>query len=238
LEIQFIFNDTSLKTKKILDSLYHIDVIETGNELMASLIESREIKKHQPEINKALRKKTHAFLLTAHITHGLYNSFKATEMEWLDSRDEVINHYATRKALTEHIDHLIYKFQLCKKINSQSPDGNPCQAFQLGLCFGACINKETQESYNKRFYEAYHEINKIFKESFYIIAEGRSCDENSVVIVENGYCSYLGYIPKDQLLTNISEMKDYLEIYHGGVETNRMIEFYLKRDQNYKIYYL
>ncbi len=232
------FNDTSVKTKKLLDNLYHIDAIETGNELMASLLEIKEIKSLQPEINKALRKRSHAHLLTAQLQKNDFFTFKAKEMEWLDSQDEVVNHYSNRKSVLEHIEFLLDKYNLCKKINNYSIDGLPCLSFQLGGCHGACVNKESLETYNIRFLVAYKEINKIFKEEFYILSNGRTIDENSVLIIEKGFCRYFGYISKDQLINNPSDMKDHLERYQGNVESNRIIDYYLQKDATYKKYLL
>lgn len=50
------FNDTSAKTLKMLTGVHSIDFTLTGSELLASLLEIKEIKELQPEINRALRK--------------------------------------------------------------------------------------------------------------------------------------------------------------------------------------
>lgn len=228
------FNDVTIKTKKLMELVYTIDYLETGNELMASLIEAREIKKYQPEINRALRRKTHATLMTAQLHEHDFCQFEIKEAEWLDSNDEIVNHYSTRTAAKEHLEYLIYSYQLCKKINGGNKDGLPCYSYQLGQCHGACIGKESYGSYNDRFGQAYSEINKIFKESFYILGEGRSPDENSVVLIENGFCSFIGYLDRQVSYRSISEIKEFIESYKGNVETNRIIEHYLAKGKEYK----
>lgn len=228
------FNDMSMKTRKMLEIVHEIDSIQTGNELMASLLEAQEIKKHQPEINRALRRKTHSILLTAQKSDGSYYRFTVKEAEWLDSADEVINHYSTRPAAKEYLEYLIYNYALCKKVNDHNIDGSSCYAFKIGQCHGACINKEDVNSYNERFDQAYHEVNKIYKESFYIVGDGRTREEKSIVVVENGFCSYIGYLNFEMNYTTIEEIKEHLDSYKGNVETNRMIAHYMAKDREYK----
>ena len=228
------FNDVTIKTKRMLEIVHEIDSVETGNELMASLLEAQEIKKYQPEINKALRRKTHSFLLTTQKRGGQFSHFMLKEAEWLDSSDEILNHYSTHKAAKEHLEYLIYKYNLCKKINDSSIDGASCYSYQIAQCHGACIGKEDVDSYNERFDLAYHEVNKIFKEAFYVLSEGRNREENSIVIVENGFCSYCGYLNREQNFSSIEEMKEEIEVYKGNVEANRIIEYYLAKSRDYK----
>lgn len=228
------FNDVSPKTRKMLEVVHEIDSIETGNELMASLIEAKEIKRHQPEINRALRRKTHSVLLTALKCEGSYSQFTLKEAEWLDSADEIVNHFSTKAAGKEYLEYLMYSYTLCKKINEGHADGTPCYSFQLGRCHGACIGKEEIESYNERFELAYHEVNKVFKENFYIVGEGRSNDEHSFALIENGFCSYIGFVNSNQNFTSLDEIKEQIELYKGNVETNRMIEHYVSKNSDYK----
>ena len=47
-------NETTSKTKRMIDGIHSIDFLISGNELMASLLEVQEIKKFQPEINSCL----------------------------------------------------------------------------------------------------------------------------------------------------------------------------------------
>jgi DNA polymerase-3 subunit epsilon len=228
------FNDTSSKTRKMLELVHELDCIETGNELMASLMEAREIKIHQPEINRALRRKTHASLLTSQKRDAHFSQFTIKEAEWLDSSDEILNHYSTHAAAKEYLEYLIYTYNLCKKVNDGVLDGAPCYSYQLAQCHGACIGKEDTLSYNERFDLAYHEVNKVFKESFYLIGEGRTFEEKSIVIVENGFCSYIGFLHRDENFTSVEDMKEQLEAYKGNVESNRIIEYYLSRSRDYK----
>lgn len=227
-------NDRTAKTQKMLLSIHHIDFKLTGNELMASLYEASEIKRLQPEINRALRRKTHSFYLIAQ-THpsGFYN-FAVKEAEWLELNDEILNHYSTRQSAKEHLEHILHEHRLCKKVNDQAMDGKPCYGFQIGLCHGACVGKEDVGSYNLRFEVARRELNNIFSTDFAVFGRGREPHERSCILVEGGFCSHIGYLSMEENYTNREQIADHLEHYNGNVETNRIITHYLNKTKDYQ----
>ncbi|MBK9721532.1 MAG: GIY-YIG nuclease family protein [Saprospiraceae bacterium] len=227
-------NETTSKTKRMIDGIHSIDFLISGNELMASLLEVQEIKKFQPEINRALRKKSHAALLTIQFCEDKYTTFTVKEAEWLDSNDEIINHYASRTIAKEHLEYIISMYQLCKKANEDLLDGKPCNSFQMGQCLGACVQKEDLESYNNRVLRAYQEINKIFQNDFLIIGEGRSMDEQSIAVVEDGFCKYFGFVSKELSYNQPNDLINELTAYKGNIETNRLIESYLNKSKSYR----
>ncbi|MBK8955682.1 MAG: GIY-YIG nuclease family protein [Saprospiraceae bacterium] len=229
------FSDLGSKSQKMLQTVHFIDHQLTGNELMASLIEAQLIKQHQPEINRALRKKTHAFLLTK-LKHALhYNRFRITEAIWLEPNEEILNHYATSLSAKQHIEYLLIQYNLCSHINSEKSNAGPCHAYQLNQCFGACCGQESAESYNLRFEEACTQVNNIFKENFMIIGDGIEAHEKSVICVEFGFCRYIGFVSEELSFMDPEAIKSELKPYDGNVETNRMIQFYLKKDKQYKV---
>ncbi|MBK9108061.1 MAG: GIY-YIG nuclease family protein [Saprospiraceae bacterium] len=229
------FNESSPKVQKMLAKVHFIDHELTGNELMASLLEAQLIKFHQPEINRALRKKTHAFLLTKLKNPIGYNRFKITEAIWLDPNEEILNHYPTIQAAKQQVDYLIMQYNLCHLVDSGKTNHQACLAFQMQQCLGACIGKESIESYNERFAEACEHINSIFKEDFILIGAGITSHDRSVICVEHGFCRYTGFIDEDITIENPEQLKAYLKPYEGNVETNRMILNSIKKDKQFKL---
>lgn len=228
------FNDSSTKTLKMLHGIHKIDYTLTGSELMASLLEIEEIKKFQPEINRALRKKSHAFLMTARRPINKFPVFTVKESEWLDQQDEVVHHYPTKLAAKQHLDFIILTYQLCTKVNSQNAEGKACNGFQIGQCHGACVGKEELQDYFARFNSAYDAINRIFKQDFILITDGPGVDNFGVILVEEGFCRYTGFLDKNETYSNIALLKDALNPYIGNIESNRIIEQYLAKDKSIK----
>lgn len=228
------FNDTSTKTLKMLQGVHSIDYTLTGSELLASLLEIEEIKEFQPEINRALRKKSHAYLMTVRRTPDKFPVFTVKEPEWLDQLDEVICHYPSKLAAKQHLDLILYDHQLCSRINSLNSDGKPCNGFQIGQCHGACVGKESLEEYLKRFNIACDEVNKIFKQDFILLTDGPNHEEFGVVLVEDGFCKYTGYLDKNEAYSDLTLLKETLKSYSGNIESNRIIEHYLSKDRRIK----
>ncbi len=229
------FNDTSIKTKKMMQSVSQIDFTITGNELMACLLEAEEIKRHQPEINKALRKKSHNFLLVVSRQPNDFMRFRIKQAEWLEANEEVIFHHPTRQSAKEHLDAIMGTFRLCPKINEELDYPGPCMSYQIAKCNGACIMKEELKLYNERFQEAVNEINCVFKDSFLVIGQGIEPDEKSVLYIDKGFCCFLGYISNEESLMDVESIKDKLKPYQGNVETNRIISYYLKKSTGYQL---
>lgn len=55
------FTESSRKKAELLRKIYHVSYQETGNELVALLLESDEIKKHYPPYNKAQKHKSNDY---------------------------------------------------------------------------------------------------------------------------------------------------------------------------------
>lgn len=228
------FNASGPKVQKMLTKVHYLDHQLTGSDIMASLVEAELIKKHQPEINRALRKKSHAFLLVAQKDPLSFNRFQITEAEWLDNQDEVINHYASRLAAKQHVDYLILMHQLCNVINTSKVNGSPCSAYNIGQCLGACIGKEDPVSYNQRFRHACDEINSIFQDDFLLLTDGVTADQKGAILVENGFCRYIGFLSLDDNYYQLEQIKEQLRPYEGNVETNRIIRTAIKKDPTIK----
>lgn len=229
------FNESSPKVQKMLAKVHFIDHELTGNELMASLLEAQLIKLHQPEINRALRKKTHAFLLTKLKNPMGYNRFNITEAIWLDPNEEILNHYPNIQAAKQQVDYLLLQYNLCHHVDAGKTTQQPCLGFQINQCFGACTGKESVDSYNDRFANACEQINSIFKEDFILIGEGITKQDRSVICVEQGFCRYTGFIDNDITIEDPEVLKSYLKPYEGNVETNRMILNVIKKDKQFKM---
>lgn len=228
------FNETGPKVQKMLAKVHYIDHELTGNELMASLVEAQLIKLHQPEINRALRKKSHAFLLTKFKNPPGYNRFRITEAIWLDPQEEVLNHFPTKQAAKQQIEYLIMQYQLCSTINSGIQNLQACHAYHLNQCMGACLGKESFEAYNDRFENACQQINSIFTEDFMLIGEGISPNDKAVICIEKGFCRFLGFVSEEICAYDPEDLKAHLKPYDGNVETNRMILNALKKNSQYR----
>ncbi|MDQ3142410.1 MAG: exonuclease domain-containing protein [Bacteroidota bacterium] len=226
------FASPDKKNALMIQRVKSIDYLETGSELMALLMESTEIKKYKPEINKALRNSRSSHLIIKKINKSGYAQLDVIATKHLKDEYEIISQFANAKSAKSYISYLIQQYQLCTSINESTLFSNfVCDGFQLSLCLGACNSEESMEDYNDRFQSMVDEIQHVFKENFLLVDRGRNPQENSLILVEKGYCSAIGYLSNEISFDSCEEIKSWLDQYHGNVESNKMISTYLNSNR-------
>ncbi|MBV6471990.1 MAG: DNA polymerase III PolC-type [Saprospiraceae bacterium] len=223
------FNGEGPKLSKMLQTVCKIEYQITGNELVASLLESQLIRQHKPEINKALRKKTHSFLLTCSKSAQEYMQFSVKEAFWLEQDDIILSHYPTRLAAKKVIDGIIARHELCTNVNSGIDGGSPCSMYHINLCGGACVRKESPQEYNVRFDEARCEIQAVFSEDFIVVTKASAAQQQYAIVVENGFVRRLGLISQSDQKPDLKQI-EHLAAFEGNAETNRMLKNYLSKE--------
>lgn len=159
----------------------------TGNELIARLKEINEIKQLNPKFNNR----------TLNYRNGLYlgdeNGYKTLKIIPHDKINEKpIMRFENLRVAKNILSLIIEDFDLCPKLNGQSPKDKTCLSYKVNECFGACEGIESVEDYNKRVDEFLEKIN-IDNKSFLIIQPGRNQIEKAFVWVNKGHCEGYGY---------------------------------------------
>jgi len=181
-----------------------IEVIPTAGELSALLLESKLIKKHMPIYNRKLRRKTtlvgfklieqNGYLVISIVkekveeeedlkTYGIYGSFRSVT--------------AAKRMLLQ----LIKTHGLCSKLCGMEHGKGACFSYQLKKCFGACIQEESSETYNKRMREALEEYQEKAWPYKGAIAVKEDCPINKItqfLLIHRW--RYLGAVDSEHLL--------------------------------------
>ncbi|MFN8280865.1 MAG: exonuclease domain-containing protein [Saprospiraceae bacterium] len=230
------FNETGMKSTNMQRLVHSIAYKVTGSELMACLVESAEIKKFWPSINRAQKVKTNAWAIVKSVNRSGFFRYSIHNQSELEGREEVISLFKNSKAAQQYLNYLISEYQLCENINDEKNESlRICHRLQLGYCLGACDGKETLEEYNARFEVMHKKVNQVFINDMLILDEGREKMERSAILIKNGFCSAIGYLEEDNVYQDISQIEDTLEPYHGNVETNSIIRRFIKRNSSLKI---
>ena len=64
--------------------------------------------------------------------------------------ERVYGVFSTRQQAKSRLEQILKTYQLCPKLLGLEKASGACFRYQLGLCRGACIGKESPESYNQR----------------------------------------------------------------------------------------
>lgn len=210
------------------DVTFHI----TGSELIALLMESDEIKKHQPRYNKAQKAIQFDFGIFERPDESGYLSLFIARVSKQTTRP--IACYKNAEQAQRALEQLVNRYNLCTKLCGIEKKDGACFNFQVKKCLGACLKSEPVHDYNLRVETALSTFG--FKHPhFLIIDRGRTHHEKSVVKVENGHYSGFGYFDPAVAGENIENIKDAVKNSVENPDIYHIISAHLKATRNIQL---
>ncbi|WP_297332486.1 exonuclease domain-containing protein [Flavobacterium sp.] len=226
------FTGTSRKAKRLQRDAYTVNYEETGSELIALLKECQEVKINRPVYNRVQKNTVHQFALYAKKDENGYITLNIGKS---DGRKKEILSFPGMTEAKSALFKITEKYKLCQKLTGLDPDAKKsCFPYTLGNCNGACIQKEPAEDYNNRVTEFINN-NSFNHQSMIIIDKGRTIEERSAVLIENGV--YKGYaffnlnyqVNKPEILKNI-----LIPMEHNR-DVKNIIQSYIRKKRALKI---
>lgn len=216
------FYDKATKELELCRETHFLDFEETGNELLALLIESAEIKKHFPKYNRAQKKSIQKYAIFSYedrngILHLAHNKLKG-------SPDPLRIFYSITDC-REFLEQLCDVFELCPKYCHLQENVAHCSHFRLKKCFGICKDIAHLETYNAKVLLAIKTLTK--QKSDYIIrGKGRTPEEETIVLIkDNSYAGY-AYVDKAEQVTSYASLEPHLKLEKNTLETQRIVASY------------
>ena len=203
----------------------------TGSELVALLLESSEIKEHQPIYNRQQRRTFFNYGLYAFEDDDGYKNLKV--MRIVDELNPIFT-YGSSQEGKDHLFRLIEEFELCQKLCGLYETVGACFQYQIKQCNGSCVGEESTCDYNARVNEALENYH-FEHQNFFIIDKGRNKDERSVVKVHNGKYIGFGYIDLKLAIGEMEPLNDCIQPYNDNREVRQIINSYLRQDKLEKI---
>lgn len=225
------FTGTNRKSKKIQMEVYTVTYEETGSELIALLKESEEIKINKPIYNRAQRKTLFQWALYPVKNEKGYISLS---LQKTDGRKKEITSFSSiqegKNALFKITDH----YHLCQKINGLYETQNSCFKYKIKECDGACIGEVSPEEYNERVQE-FIDNNEFESQNRIIIDRGRSLEERSAVLIENGIYKGYCFFDLNYQITNVDVLRNIIIPMQNNRDTKNIINGYLRKHKVMKI---
>ncbi len=183
----------NFSTKKgitIMETIHTIEFKLTGNETMALLYETMEIKAHRPIHNRAQKKTKYPF----GISINRDEEFHKLELQEVNQNSDTVIEFGSRREAKDFILNTIENFQLCQKLNGLENVNRvgSCFQFQLHNCNGGCIGEESSDDYNLRI-EQFEAQYGYTQESGIYTAPGRKKSEISFILLDNGIITGFGF---------------------------------------------
>ena len=208
----------------------------TGSELVALLLEEKEIKRLQPEVNRQLRGKLFPFALYHFIDDDGYLHLKAEKIKKSTPPGfTMIKEYPKLAYAKGHLNGLVEEFQLCQHRCGDKTGVEECFNYKIRTCHGACLGLEPIASYNERAQAAIDYLRREVKDNFFIIDQGREHSEKSVVMVEDGQFRGFGYADEGTIIDSADHLKDIVGEMPKSRDAQRIIHWYVKENKMEKL---
>ncbi|PCH94485.1 MAG: DNA polymerase III subunit epsilon [Bacteroidetes bacterium] len=219
------FRGGAQKPFAMLTRLHDITYQLAGNELVALLLESDEIKKHYPIYNRSQKRTNNIFGICEYEDKMGYMHFGYNNLKLIS--DPLATFYNITEARSFLLN-LKETYNLCPKLCSLQTSPSACFDFHIKKCRGACCSKEKPTVYNRRFKKAVGSIGAGV-DNYLIIGKGRTSEESSVVMVEDGRYEGFGYVDKEMQLENFEQAHDHIKPYKDNRDIQRILRSYLRK---------
>lgn len=224
------FTNTNPKSKKIQTLVAAVTYEATGSELVALLKESEEIKRNKPILNRALRRTI--------FTHALYsfvdeNNYINLKIDKADARKKPITTFSNRQSAKSFMSKSVEEYSLCQKLTGLYKTKSSCFNYEVKICNGACVNKESAEDYNKRV-NTLIDKNRYSNKNMVIIDKGRDVDERSAILIKNGVFQGLGFFNLNYQINNLEILESIITPMQNNRHTQHIIQSYLRRNKKIK----
>lgn len=225
------FTGSNSKCKKIQRDVFAVTFEETGSELIALLKESEEIKINKPIYNRAQRKSIFQYALYQHKTE---EGYIALTIEKADGRKKEITSFTTLQEGKNVLFKITEKYNLCQKINGLYETKNGCFQYKISACNGACLGKENADDYNERVFD-FLEENAFENNNMIVVDKGRSFEERSAVLIENGVYKGYCFFDLNYQITNVNVLKNIIIPMQHNRDVKTIIQSYLRKNKVTKI---
>ena len=203
-------NNSTNRAMEMRDLIADIDWETTGSELIALLKESAEIKVNKPVYNRAQRRTGFQWGIFSFYDQNGYLNYRYGQ---INDNEAPVSVFTSKEKSKSKLGSFVERYSLCQKLSGLYETDGACFHYQVGICKGACIGKESPQDYNERASKAIEEF--VFtRRNFFIIDRGHDKDERCAVKIINGKYAGYGYF-------NINEMGFGLTAVHECIKPSK-----------------
>ena len=192
---------------KIRNEIHHISYELTGNELIALILESQEIRRLWPKYNQAQKFRVEEWGV---FNYEDRNGFLRFSVNTITRGSRPLVRFSSKGSAWNFVWEKVRAFHLCPKLSGLQLSKGLCFEYQTGECQGACMGVESNKEYNERVtkaIESFHEEG----ETVAIIGKGRNIEEQSLVLVEKGAYWGFGFFDKQNSISDFESAKTFVK---------------------------
>ncbi len=216
---------------KIRNEIHHITFELTGNELIALILESQEIRRLWPKYNQAQKFKVEEWGIFDYEDRNGYLRFSVNVVT-RGSRPLV--RFSTKSEAWSFLWEKVRDFELCPKLSGLQVSKGLCFDYQAGECHGACMSLEPVKKYNKRIEKAIRTFKEV-GETAAIIGKGRNNDEQSLVLVDKGTYVGFGFFDNDASISDFESARQFVKTGFETRTVQNLINAYITNPRGAKV---
>lgn len=208
---------------KIRNEIHHISYELTGNELIALILESQEIRRLWPKYNQAQKFRVEEW--------GVYdyedrNGYIRFSVNVVTKGSRPLIRFTSKGDAWNFLWAKVREFELCPKLSGLQVTKGLCFDYQTGECRGACMCLEAVNSYNVKTGNAIRSF-RGNGHTVAIIGKGRRLDEQSLVLVEQGAYFGFGYFDRQASISDLESARTYVRRSVETPTVQNLINSYL-----------
>jgi DNA polymerase-3 subunit epsilon len=210
------FTETTRKKSELLRKIHHVSYMETGNELIALLLESNEIKKHYPPYNKLQKQKSNDYCICHYEGQ---DGIVRVDIFLKKYERNTVKQFSSLTMAKDYLYMLVEKNKLCPKYTGLERTKERCY---LGTNCELCSGNISVEEYNQQVMKSWEPkgLNK------WIIGPGRTIEEKGVVFLKDGEYYGFGFVTTDQQI-NEEDLNSCIVRYKTNSDIRRIIDGFL-----------
>jgi DNA polymerase-3 subunit epsilon len=206
----FTSSNESTRYSELKEKICDISYELTGSELIATIMEANEVRKYFPPYNASLRTSKYKYgIYQFEDEHGFFN----LKIEPLKPNEKPLIEFTNRKSANVVMHKLIEKHGLYPSLCGYSNASNtiaemPASIYNLKL-------KEVNARYRYK------------NPNFFIISEGKSHHQQSLVWIENYEYKGYGYFEPEYIENDIESLKEIVQSQSDDPDIHRIIRAWL-----------
>jgi len=217
------FYDKKNKEYDLCQATATIDFLETGNELIALLLEADEIQNHYPMFNVAQKKLRAPYCIIHYVNRKGIVQFAIDRKSAADLG--AVTYYRREEAVAK-LRQISQEFTLCPRFTALQSTKESCSHYAIKDCNKVCEGKESVAIYNIRAKRAISELHKN-RDNYAIIGKGRTEGEHGFVLVKDSLYRGYGFFDTEEGINGLIELETFLIAKKNTYHTMRIIASYL-----------
>lgn len=196
-----------------------IEVIYTGNDFVAQLIESKAIKHLKPKFNTQQIHTSAPYIISQGQTAKGIAKLKIARKDYID---QIPEQYFNRASVKQTLENFCETHDLCRKHCGIETVKGPCSKYTKINKGCVCSGDESIANYNERFNKAFKLFQTQKKRTLYKL-KGRHRNEDAFVYAINGIYQGYGFIDKSEAISTESDILGYLTAQVNNYDTSRIL---------------